>query len=128
MCLVHPRTYRQAMRLYVEQAIQHRALVADLVEIPDEPVGWIVYETGEELAQRGIRESGGVLHYVRVLGPARRRGVATQLVQASGAAVPAYLSPAGASLLRAIEMSGRAPLARSGGDVKKSGSVAVVEG
>ena len=120
--LFHPRFYREAIRLLIATtAARCRFLVADLQDVPDEPVGWAAFEDRSEKLERGA------LHYVRVLGPARRRGIGTQLIEACGTSYPMYLTQSGIDLLDSIRSTQRpsAALPRSS-DVEADG-LAVVE-
>jgi GNAT superfamily N-acetyltransferase len=111
-----PTVYRQAMRLFVRETLRDaNILVADLEAVPDEPVGWIAYQDE-------------TVFYVRVLGDARRRGVASALVEASGAKVPAYLTPEGGALF-GINYRPGAVTEDGGADARQSHAraVAVVE-
>jgi len=127
--LLHPRLYREAMREYVKRAFQRASvLVAELAVVPGEAVGWVVFETSTDLALLNIDEPDGVTHYVRVLGPARRHGIGTQLLQAAGTAAPAYLTPAGAGLIASMDARpGAAHTRSSDGPRDRSEAMAVVE-
>lgn len=70
--LIVPDLYKEAMTLLVRKLVDEAELrVACMTAVPDEPIGWIAFEPG------------GVLHFVRVLGQARRLGVATALLDAA---------------------------------------------
>lgn len=84
---IAPSLLRRALEAEIDRMMDRcDVLVADLVTVPGEPLGWCAFE-------------GERLHFVHVLGPARMKGIGRALVQASGTNKATYLTEAGKALL-----------------------------
>jgi hypothetical protein len=66
-------------------------VVATLPDMPDEPIGWAVFEADDERR---------VLHFVHVVRAARRSLVATQLVLHTRCSSASHMTPEGRGLVR----------------------------
>jgi hypothetical protein len=99
--LVRPSTYRLMCDLLVDELVQSsHSQVVCLASIPDEPLGWVVFQGPS------YPDVSRTLHYIRVLGPARRHGIGSHLlrwIEYDESWVNSFMTPDGSSLLESLK-------------------------